>query len=238
MSTTAQVRIARATLLFLTDLEKHNDRDWFQANKERYVTAQANMIVFADALILRMKRHDRIATATGKESLMRIFADQRFHKDRPPYAPRFGGRLARVKPAQRGGYFFRIQPGGRSHITCGFMGPEPADLQRIRTDIDQDPVTWKKLLGSKAIRTNFDMLLGEQLRTAPRGFAKDHEAIDLLRRKQFLLRHPFSDAQVLGPDFLDRVVDLYRSVRPFFDHMSEVLTTDANGNSILRNKEQ
>jgi len=222
------------TLKFLSDLERHNDRDWFAANKDRYLAAQANMQAFADALIERLRKHDRISTATGKESLMRIFTDQRFHKDRPPYAPRFGGRIARVKPELRGGYFFRITPGDRSLISCGFTGPEAADLKRIRTDIAQDPATWKRLLTAKTLRTNFGELIGEQLRTAPLGFPKDHPAIDLLRRKQFLLQRAFTDKEVLAPDFLVRVDALYKSVRPYFGHMSEVLTTDANGNSILR----
>ena len=232
MPTRSIARIERATLTFLADLEKHNDRDWFTANKDRYQAAHANMTDFAEALIARMSKHDRIATASGKESLMRIYTDQRFHKDRPPYAPRFGGRLARVKPALRGGYFFRIQPGGRSHVTCGFMGPEPADLKCIRMDIAHDHRTWKRLLGSKAIEQNFRELLGDRLNGAPRGFDKEHPAIELLQRKQFLLRHPFADKEVLASDFLDRVEVLYRSVRPFFDHLSEVLTTDENGNPL------
>ncbi len=230
----SSARIEPFTLKFLGDLERHNDRDWFAANKDRYLKAQENMNAFADALIERMRKHDRISTATGKESLMRIFTDQRFHKDRPPYAPRFGGRIGRVKPELRGGYFFRIQPGDRSQITCGFMGPEAADLKRIRIDIAQDPATWQRLLNTKTLRTNFGDLIGEQLRTAPVGFPKDHMAIDLLRRKQFLLQRSCTDKEVLAPDFLVRVDALYKSVRPFFDHMSEVLTTDANGNSILR----
>ncbi|MEO8588603.1 MAG: DUF2461 domain-containing protein [Flavobacteriales bacterium] len=230
------VRIERASLEFLADLDRHNEREWFLANKDRYQAAHGNMLSFADALIERMRRHDRIATANGRESLMRIYADQRFHKDRPPYAPRFGGRLARVKPELRGGYFFRIQPGDRSQVTCGFMGPEPADLKRIRTDIVQDHRTWQRLLSAKPVRMDFGGLIGDQLKTAPRGFPKDHAAIDLLRRTQFLLRHPFTDREVLAPDFLIRVDAMYRSVRPFFDHMSEVLTTDENGNSLLRRR--
>ena len=236
MSKATSVRIERATLSFLSDLEKHNERDWFTANKDRYLNAHANMAAFAEALIALMNRHDRISTASGKESLMRIYTDQRFHKDRPPYAPRFGGRLARVKPELRGGYFFRIQPGGRSHITCGFMGPDAEDMKRIRADIAYDHKTWERLLRSKAIKMNFGELSGERLRGAPRGFAKDHPAIGLLGHTQFLLQHPFTDKEVLAADFLERVDGIYRSVRPFFDHMSEVLTTDENGNPLRRTR--
>ena len=224
--------IDRSTLAFLADLEKHNDRDWFNAHKDSYLEAKANMKAFADGLIQRMRKHDRIATGSGKDSLMRIYNDQRFHKDKPPYKPRFMGSVSRAKPALRGGYFFSLAP-SKSTIACGFFGPEPNDLKRIRIDIDQEHATWKKLLGSKAIRSNFGELHGDQLATAPRGYPKDHPALDLLRRKQFILRHQFSDAEVLAPDFVEQVDALYRSVRPWFDHMSEVLTTDPNGRSLL-----
>jgi uncharacterized protein (TIGR02453 family) len=233
MSKTA--RIERTTFDFLTDLDRHNDRDWFLANKKRYAEAKENVERFVDTLIQRMVKHDRISTTTGKRSLMRIYNDQRFHKDRPPYKPRFAGGLGRQKPELRGGYFFSIKPGG-TVIACGFFGPEPADLKRIRVDMDQDHATWKRLLCAKAIRTNFGTLQGDQLRTTPRDFPKDHPAIELLRYKQFILRRDCSDKEVLASDFLETVERLYKSVRPWFDHMSEVLTTDENGISTLRPK--
>jgi uncharacterized protein (TIGR02453 family) len=162
------------------------------------------MVEFADALLERMKAHDKISTHSGRQSLMRIYTDQCFHKDKPPYAPRFGGRLARVKPALRGGCFYRIQPGGRSHVTCGFMGPEADDLRLIRQDIAYDHETWRRILRAKNLRSHFGYLLGEELATVPRGYAKDHPAADLLRKKQFLLRRPFTDAGVLSPGSLMR----------------------------------
>ena len=225
----ASVHILPGVLSYLNDLEAHNEKPWFEANKGRYQAAQANMVAFADALLDRMRTYDRISTPSGAKSLMRIHTDQRFHKDWPPYAPRFGGRLVRVKPALRGGYFFRIQPGGRSHITCGFMGPEPDDLRLIRQDIAFDHETWRRILRGKPLHALLGDLFGEELATVPRGFPKDHPAADLLRKKQFLLRHSFSDAEVLAPGFLDDVVRAYRAVRPWFDHMTAVLTSDANG---------
>lgn len=222
-------RIHPETQEFLADLEVHNEKPWFEANRARYRAAHANMVAFAEALLERMCMHDKLSTPSGARSLMRIHTDQRFHKDRPPYAPRFGGRLVRVKPALRGGYFFRIQPGGRSHVTCGFMGPEPDDLRLIRQDIAYDHEIWRRLLRGRNLRTHFGELFGEELATIPRGFAKDHPAADLLRKKQFLLRRQFSDEEVLAKDFLDEVVLTYRAVRPWFDHMTAVLTTDGNG---------
>lgn len=223
------IRIQPGVFTFLQDLEAHNEKNWFEANRSRYQAAHANIVDFADALLERMRVHDRLNTPSGAKSLMRIHTDQRFHKDRPPYAPRFGGRLVRVKPALRGGYFFRIQPGGRSHITCGFMGPEPDDLRLIRQDIAYDHATWRRILRRKSLHALLGDLFGEELATVPRGCSKDHPAADLLRKKQFLLRRSFSDAEVLAPGFLDDVVRTYGAVRPWFDHMTAVLTSDANG---------
>ena len=229
MSEPTAIRIASTTLVFLSDLEAHNERPWFEANKERYLAAHANMVDFANALLERMKAHDKISTPSGKASLMRIYTDQRFHTDKPPYAPRFGGRLVRVKPALRGGYFYRIQPGGSSHVTCGFMGPVADDLRLIRQDIDHDHGTWRKILRGKNLRAHLGELFGEGVATVPRGYAKDHTAADLLRKKQFLLRRSFTDKEVLAPGFLEEVLKTFRAVRPWFDHMTAVLTTDGNG---------
>jgi uncharacterized protein (TIGR02453 family) len=221
--------IMPATLRFLSDLEVHNEKPWFEANKVQYLAAHANMIAFADVLLERMRVHDRISTPSGAKSLMRIYTDQRFHKDKPPYAPRFGGRLVRTKPAYRGGYFYRIQPGDRSHVTCGFMGPVAEDLRLIRQDIDHDHATWRKILRSKDLRARFGELFGEEVATIPRGYRKDHPAADLLRKRQFLLRRTFTDKEVLAASFLDEVVTTFCTVRPWFDHMTAVLTSDGNG---------
>jgi len=227
--------IAPASFKFLRDIEKHNDRDWFQEHKDTYETARTNVIAVADALIERLRTHDSIATESGKQCLYRIYNDTRFHKDKPPYKTWFGGSIGRVKPALRGGYYFRLKPGA-SFIACGFFSPEPADLKRIRIDIDQDLNAWRKLLKAKKLRDTFGDIMGDGVKTAPKGYAKDHPGIDLLRMKQFLFRRPLTDKEVLAPDLVERMDGIYRTIRPFFDHMSEVLTTDENGVSLLRSK--
>lgn len=228
MPTPASIRIEPATLKFLGDLGKHNERPWFEAHRERYLVAHGNVIAFADALLARMRQHDKLSTADGRSSLQRIYNDQRFHKDRPPYKARFAGGLARVKPALRGGYYFSIQPGG-SFIGCGFFQPEPDDLRRIRMDILYDHEVWEKLLRSTKFRKTWGQLEGKQLKTAPRGFPKDHPAIALLRHTQFLFRRNFTDEEVLREHFVEVVNSSFKDIRPWFDHMSEVLTTDENG---------
>lgn len=222
--------IQRSTLAYLRDLRQHdNDRDWFEANRARYERALANMRAFADALILHMDQHDRIATPSGAKALMRIYNDRRFHKERPLYKSRFAGSLARVKPALRGGYYFRVQPGD-SYLGCGFWNPEKEDLLRIRLDILYDHEVWEQVLQQPSIRTHWGALEpGRPLKTAPQGFPKEHPAIELLRRKQFVFGTAISDEQVMAPDFVERVSKRFKVLRPWLDHLSEVLTSDENG---------
>jgi uncharacterized protein (TIGR02453 family) len=224
----AAVVIQKKSLDFLTDLSQNNNRDWFNANKELYLEAQGNIIGFADALLIEMSKHDHIETLSGKKSLFRIFKDVRFSKEKTPYNQHWSGSFKRATKILRGGYYFRIEP-GNSGLACGFWGPEADDIKRIRKDIDSNYDAWRSLLADKTIMETFGKLEGEQLATAPRGYAKDHPAVDLLRYKQYILRHHFTDAEVTSPDFLQKANEVYKKMRPFLDYMSEVLTTDANG---------
>jgi uncharacterized protein (TIGR02453 family) len=107
-------------------------------------------------------------------------------------------------------------------------------MKRIREDIDANYDDWRKLLANPTLIKTFSNMRGEKLGTSPRGYAKDHPAIDLLRHKQFLFRHEFTDEEVLSPDFLYKVNDTFKKMRPFLNYMSDVLTTDANGVSIIK----
>jgi uncharacterized protein (TIGR02453 family) len=226
------VSIQPATLTFLKDLAKHNDRDWFAQHKTRYTAAHENLIVFADALLTEMRKHDHIETPSGKASLMRIYRDTRFSKDKTPYRTYMGGGFTRATKKLRGGYYFQIGP-GQSLAAGGFFSPNPADLLRIRQDMDYHYPDWQKLLKNKALAQTFGELKGNQLITAPQGFAKDHPAIALLRHKQFYFEKTFTDEEVLGDNFVQLLNQTFKNLRPYFDYMSEVLTTDANGVSLV-----
>ncbi len=224
-------KIEKSTLDFLKRLSKNNDRNWFDQHKAQYLKAQQNVEHFVDQLIARMNTHDEIETTFGKKSLYRIYNDVRFSADKSPYNPRFSGYLKRLKPLLRGGYYYWIKP-GQSRIACGFAYPNPEDLKRIRLDIADNYEEWNKLLSSKALKVNFGKMRGSQVKTTPRGFPKDHSALQLLRYKQYWFEHSFTDEQVLAEDFVKKVSNTYKSIRPLFDFMSEVLTTDLNGERV------
>lgn len=225
--------IHKSTFDFLKKLAANNNRDWFNNHKEDYLLAKENAEQFVDTLISKMNTHDQLETTFGRKSLYRIYNDVRFSKDKSPYNPRFAGYLRRSKPFLRGGYYIWIRPGS-TRIGCGFAHPNSDDLKRIREDIASNYDDWSKLLKSKVIITHFGKMTGEQVRTAPRGFTADHPAIGLLRHKQFWFERTFTDKEVLVADFLQRVNKTFKSIRPFFNYMSEVLTTDSNGESVIR----
>jgi uncharacterized protein (TIGR02453 family) len=224
--------INKTTLKFLKDLSANNKREWFNAHKEIYLEAQENMIAFIDGLLSEMNKHDVLENESGKKSLYRIYNDVRFSKDKTPYNSRFAFSFRRATKFRRGGYYMHIKP-GNSFLACGFFSPNPEDLKRIRQDIESNYTDWNKLLNSKNIKENFGTLRGDTLASAPRGFPVDHPAIALLRHKQFILRHDFSDKEVLSDQFLKEVSRIFKAVRPFFDHMSEVLTTNLNGEVVV-----
>jgi uncharacterized protein (TIGR02453 family) len=223
--------IENSTLKFLSEIAENNNRDWFQENKQFYLQVQENMHSFINALIFEMNKHDQLENRSAKKSLYRIYSDMRFSKDKQPYRAKFDLGLKRSGKQRRGGYYMNIKP-GNSYLACGFFSPNPEDLKKIRFDITDNHPKWNDLLQSESIKSNFGSLKGNIVLTTPRGFQKDHVAIELIRHKQFYLRHDFSDQEVLSADFLTTVNSIYQSVRPFFDYMSMVLTTNSNGEEI------
>lgn len=228
MDTKMPARIPASSLDYLKMLKENNDRDWFNENKDRYLKEYDSLEHFADALLQELRSHDVIETASGKKSLHRIYRDTRFSKDKTPYKTNWSGGYKRATALRRGGYYFHIEP-GNSFIAGGFWAPNTEDIKRIREDISSDPDTLRKIIGSKSFKATFGSLQGEQLKTTPKGFDAGDSAIDLLRYKQFLLVRRFTDDEVLSPSFLKEADQTFKNMRPFFDYMSEVLTTDANG---------
>lgn len=224
----APARIDKSGFDFLNALRNNNERDWFNANKPAFETEQQKVEAFADALLAELNKYDVIETPSGKKSLYRIYRDTRFSKDKTPYKTHWSGSFKRATKYRRGGYYFHIEQ-GNSFLGGGFWGPSKEDLKLIRDNIAFDAGPLREILNSGSFVSTFGELRGEQLKTTPKGFAADDDAIDLLRYKQFLLIRRFTDEEVLNEDFLSGAAETFRNMRPFFDYMTEILTTDSNG---------
>lgn len=223
-----QQQIQPSSFKFLKTLKENNNREWFNAHKTEFQQEQQLIEAFAEALLGKLSKHDLIETDSGKKALYRIYRDTRFSNDKTPYKTHWSGSFKRATKFRRGGYYFQLEP-GNSFIAGGFWGPSSEDLKRVRDDIAFDAAPLRKILASKTFVSRFEALEGEQLKTTPKGFEAGHEAIDLLRYKQFLLVKRFSDKEVLSDRFLAEADLTFQAMRPFFDYMSDVLTTDPNG---------
>ncbi len=213
---------------FLKALKGNNNREWFNDNKATYNQVQQKVVAFADELLKHVKSHDDIATPSGKKSLFRIYRDVRFSSDKSPYKTHFSGTFQRATKWLRGGYYFHLEP-DNTFIGGGFFAPSKEDILRIREEIAADDQPLREILEDPTFKKSFGLLQGEQLKTAPKGFDKEHPAIDLIRYKQFYFTSHFSDASALQTDFALQLSNRFRLLRPYFNYMSEVLTTDANG---------
>ncbi|ARS40121.1 TIGR02453 family protein [Sphingobacteriaceae bacterium GW460-11-11-14-LB5] len=221
-------QIPPSSFEFLSLLKNNNEREWFNEHKTAYQKELVYIESFAQGLLDLMNTHDVIETPSGKKSLYRIYRDTRFSNDKTPYKTHWSGSFKRAGKQRRGGYYFHIEP-GNSFVAGGFFGPSPQDLKLIRENISFDAEPLRAILNDKTFISSFEALKGEQLKTAPKGFDGDHQDIDLLRYKQFLLVHRFTDQEVLSKDYLTYCNQEFKNMRPFFDYMSEILTTDANG---------
>lgn len=226
-------KIAKSSLTFLKELKDNNNRDWFKANKAKHDAAKANIAEFADGLINALNETDVIETESGKKSMFRIYRDVRFSKDKTPYNIHWSAAFSRATAHRRGSYYFRIKLGGESGVGGGFYGPNSDDMKLIRSHIAQEPERLRAILNNEIFVKTFGSLQGEQLKSAPRGFAKDHPAIDLLRYKQFFAFRMFSDKEVVANNFGEEALKTMLAIRPFFDYMSEILTTNLNGESLI-----
>lgn len=223
------MQFEKSSLQYLKDLKKNNNRDWFAETKPTFKKAQDNAKAFYAAIRENLEQHDEI----DKFKLFRIYRDVRFSKDKTPYQPHFAGSFSRLGKHLRGGYYLRIRP-GESFLAGGFWEPNKEDLFRIRKEIEMDASEMREILKNKNYIKYFGgKFEGEELKSAPRGFDKEHPDVDLLRKKGFIAVRNFTDAEVLDKNFINELDKTYKALRPFFDYMSDVLTTNLNGESII-----
>ncbi len=224
------VTVPKEALDFFKKLEKNNNRDWFNERKKEFKTIEAQVKGVYNSIFETLNVHDDI----DKLKMFRIYRDVRFSKNKDPYKTHFGGSFHRTKPKLRGGYYLHLQPNNESFIATGFWEPAPADLLRIRKEFEMDDSDIREILANKSFNSIWgDTFVGDEVKTAPKGFSKEHKAIDLIKKKQYIFTKKYTDKEVLNANFLQDVNDSFKVIRPFFDYMSDVLTTDLNGVSLI-----
>lgn len=213
---------------FFSKLEHNNKHEWFEAHKAAFKGLETSVKQFGEALKDQLNTHDSI----DRFKLFRIYRDVRFSKDKTPYKTHFGLTWHRTKPELRGGYYLHLKPKD-IFLACGFWDPNPADLKPIRQELALDGDEYRELINKPNFKNTWSELHGDAVKTAPKGYDKDHPHIDLLRLKQHLFSVRYTEKEATAPDFLHRLDAALQAVRPFVDYMSDVLTTNADGERLV-----
>ena len=222
------MQLDSAIFRFFKKLEQNNNREWFEQQKPEFKAMETKVKHFGEALKDQLNQHDSI----DRFKLFRVYRDVRFSKDKTPYKTHFGLTWHRTKPQYRGGYYLQLKPND-IFLACGFWDPNPADLKRIRQEIDMDADEYRDLINEPNFKRIWGELQGDSVKTAPKGYTKDHPNIDLLRYKQHVFMLRYTEEDVAAANFLDRLDTALQAVRPFVDYMSALLTTNADGESFV-----
>ena len=209
-----------STLQFLRNLEKNNNREWFNENKTLYQEAQQDVISFVEKLIEEMADFDEeIGKLEAKKSVFRIYRDTRFSKDKTPYKTNFGAGLGMGKGNKISGYYLHIEP-GKSFLAGGVYKPEPSVLKTIRQEISAFGDEFKAILEQDEFRNYFRGLsVEDKLKKVPQGFEKDDKMAEYLKLKHFIVTHPVSDEQLLSENAVKEFTEIFKAMKPLNDFL-------------------
>ena len=209
---------------FLMNLEKNNNREWFDQNRDIYQKTKLQFLQITEILINEIRTFDKeIPALDPKKCVFRIFRDVRFSNDKRPYKSNYGMFIARDgRKGGNPGYYFHIQP-GESFIGGGVYMPEPNMLKAIRTEIFNHPADILEILNNPEFSAVFTLYNDDKLKTAPKGFPKDFEHIDLLRYKSYAPFVPISDEQLFSPDILEFILTKYKLLSSFNQFLNHAI---------------
>ncbi|MDR2910528.1 MAG: DUF2461 domain-containing protein [Bacteroidales bacterium] len=173
-------------LQFLENLSENNNRDWFNNNRKLYQESRDKVLFITEVLINEIRKFDdEINVIDPKDCMFRIFRDVRFSNDKRPYKTNFGSFIAKGgRKSLQAGYYFHIEP-GRSFAGGGLYMPPTEQLKSIRSHIAENGHEFLEIIQEKKFKKIYPEINGQKLKTAPKGFPKNHEFSDLLRYQSF-----------------------------------------------------
>ena len=219
--------LTKDTFKFLGELKKHNERPWFEKNKARYESQVRDpMLDLVAALQPRLRQITRHVVVDPR-SVMRIYRDVRFSKDKSPYktylAAMFWHSDGKESPSP--GYYLHVEPGGKTMLGGGVWRPEGAALKRIRDAIAGDAAGWKKVT-SGLLKGGACSMIGESLKRPPPGYDPEHPLIEDLKRKDFCVSMTFGDAKVVSARFADEVGKGAEKMAPLMKFLAGAVGAD------------
>jgi uncharacterized protein (TIGR02453 family) len=204
------------TLKFLKQLAKNNKKEWFDANRKTYEASKTEFEAIVKSVIDKSMVFDnKLAGLEAKKCLFRINKDVRFSKDKSPYKLNMGASInPGGKKSEIPGYYIHMEP-GKCFLAGGSYQPMPEVLAAIRQEIDYNATEFRKILNAKDFKTYFKELEQDnKLKTAPKGYDKDHPEIDLLQHRNFIMVHYLKDEDVLNKNFPAYAAKVFKAMLP------------------------
>lgn len=216
--------IKASTILFLKALKKNNDREWFDKNRARYDEAKEDHRLFIEAVIKDFSKvNPKLKGLTAKECVFRIYRDVRFSKNKDPYKTNMGAGInPGGKKMEMAGAYIHIEP-GKSFIAGGRWMPDAPTIKAIRQEIDYNLPKFKKIIFDKNLIKQFKTLEEEKLKTAPKGYPKDHPEIELLKYTSYIVSRELDDKLILSKDLIKELTVAYKTMLPFLEFLNEAV---------------
>lgn len=213
------------TLDFLSDLAKNNKKEWMDDHKKRYQEAKNQVIELVAEVIEKASAFDpNLIGVEPKKTLFRINRDIRFSNNKDPYKTNFGAAIVHGgRKSGNAGYYLHIKP-NESMIGGGVYQPSPEVMQKVRQEIDYNGKKMRSIIENTDFKKMFGEPYGEdRLKTAPKGYPKDHADVDLLQLKHYVFMNKVTDSKVISKSFSSEVVKAYEVLYPFNQFLQEAM---------------
>ena len=216
--------ISQKTFDFLNKLEKNNNRDWFNENKNLYTEAQSDVLNFLEDLISEMGNFDEnLLKIDAKKSMFRIYRDTRFSKDKIPYKTNIGASLGMGKGSQKGGYYFHLEP-TKSFVAGGLYMPDSPILKNVRKEISLYGEEFLAIINDKNFKKHFSGLSeDDKLKKIPQGFEKEDPMGEYLKLKSFIVVYNLKNEEVLDKNAATNLSKIFEAMKPLTDFLNRAI---------------
>lgn len=219
----------KSTARFLRELEKNNNREWFELNKQRYEDdVREPALAYIEAMAPHLAKISDCFVASPKKiggSLMRVYRDMRFSKDKTPYKTNIGIQFRHKagKDVHAPGFYMHIEP-SQVFVGAGIWRPDNATINNMRLQMDGNQAAWKKI--TKGLSSKGFTLYGESLKKPPRGFDADHPLLEDLKRKDYIATQDMKLSMISQADFVKQSAKLFASTKPLVKFICEANDLD------------
>ncbi len=211
------------TLKFLKSLDKNNNREWFEKNKNLYEAAKADFNKWVENIIVEaQKTSNDYQHLVLKDCVFRIYRDVRFSKNKLPYKNNMGAQLKKGgKKSPYCGFYIHIEPSTNgSFVAGGFWMPEGDVLKKVRQEVEYNTDDFKKIITDKKFKALYGSLEDHKLKKAPKGIDPTHPDVELLKYTSYVVSAPIDNSDLTSEKLSKQIIKALKTIQPFLDFLN------------------